>query len=113
MNAWREITVRARQPKRKPLFTCDWCGKGRSNPLGHVCARGGDFARRTRQQDWAKDAAAARKVTRDKVTAARQSEPAKDCERPVCLAWRDGPAEGRDLGFEDGFTAGTAAAAKG
>jgi hypothetical protein len=165
VSAWREITGRARQPKkkrkRKPLFTCGRCGDGFSSPLGHVCAGGGDFGRRGRAARAAaarrkrqEAAAARRQAERDRIAAVRKAErergarraaaarqaerargdarvarakagsrpaarpgrPAHDyrdcrddaCERPACMAWRDGLAEGRETGYEDGFDAGAA-----
>jgi hypothetical protein len=92
VNPWRDITARARQPKKKrkrrPLFTCGACGKSHNSPLGHVCTGGGDFRRRTRQQERAaatarrrEAAAAGRKATREKVSAARHQERHKARER--------------------------------
>jgi hypothetical protein len=73
---WRAVTGRARRQKRKrrPLFTCGRCGRGYSSPFGHVCAGGGDFAKRTRAKKRADEAAARREKRKADRAATKRRE---------------------------------------
>lgn len=75
---WRDKTRRARQPRRKAraLFQCGRCRKAYSNPLGHECAGGGDFAKRRRREKAGERRAretAARQARRQKEADARRA----------------------------------------
>lgn len=74
----RDKMRRVRKPKRKAraLFRCGSCGKDYSNPLGHACSGGGDFAKRRRRQKGSERRAAetsSRKARRQKEIDARKA----------------------------------------
>lgn len=73
MTTFREKTRRQPRPKRKgrALFRCGSCGKRYSNPLGHVCGKGGDFARRRKREK-----ASGRRAREREVRAARRAKEA-------------------------------------
>jgi len=62
---WRKV-------RRGPLFTCGACGKGFSNPLGHVCTNKNDFRKRRRAA--ARSAAAEKRKARRDATRRRAAE---------------------------------------
>lgn len=74
----RDKMRRVRKPKRKAraLFRCGSCGRDYSNPLGHACSGGGDFAKRRRRQKGSERRAAetsSRKARRQKEIDARKA----------------------------------------
>jgi hypothetical protein len=78
---WRDQTERAskhkRKRKRRALFHCGTCGRQYSNPLGHRCEQGGDFARRGKAEKRAQETAA----RREKAAARRAAETGARRER--------------------------------
>ena len=86
---------------------CGACGKPLGgNPLAHVCAPKSDFKKRKTRAAKAEQTSARKK---------RQSEKhdyqacfAKDCPRPLCVAFKTAWKLGYQDGYDDGYGAGFA-----
>ena len=128
-NSRRRATVRL----APVLGGCARCGKtygGRNgNPLTHVCRpRDGDYRRRKAEHQRkirtaarARTRAAERDKQQARITAVRERERQRsrarheyqsckdeDCQRPVCVAFKQGYKDGYRDGYEDGFEQGYA-----
>jgi hypothetical protein len=111
--------------KRKATVKAGWsfgqcpkCRKTITNPLAHTCRPKSDFKRRrgaaSKQEAKEKRAQSASIA---KVGRSRQHGPAKakhdyqactdkDCERPLCVAYKTGYKTGHFDGYEEGYATG-------
>ncbi len=91
---------RRAQPTRLKLSfgRCPKCDRELTNPLTHICrSKRGDFRRRRKQFE--KQRAAQKRAARLPHHHLSCNDP--ECGRQACIGFRDG----RDVGFDEGWTA--------
>jgi flagellar biosynthesis/type III secretory pathway protein FliH len=99
-NSSRRATV-------KPELSFGKCGKCKktvTNPLTHTCHPKSDFGKRKAAAARQEKARARKKRQQDKHD--YQSCTDRDCQRPLCVAFKAGRQAGYQQGYEDGYETG-------